>query len=48
MADASVRRRERGEDAIDFVVARNRYIGASRFGLGPDTKQLRPEGLGQD
>jgi hypothetical protein len=41
MADASVRRRGHGEDAICFAADKNRYIGAVSVGFGPDGKRLR-------
>jgi integrase len=41
MADASVRRRRHGEDAIYFAADKNRYIGAVSVGFGPDGKRLR-------
>jgi integrase len=41
MADASVRRRGHGEDAIYFAAEKNRYIGAVSVGFGPDGKRLR-------
>ena len=41
MADASVKRRGHGEDAIYFAADKNRYIGAVSVGFGPDGKRLR-------
>src|SRR4029077_7644 len=41
MADAAVRRRGHGEDAIYFAADKNRYIGAVSLGFGPDGKRLR-------
>jgi hypothetical protein len=41
MADASVRRRGHGEDAIYFAADKNRYIGAVSVDFGPDGKRLR-------
>jgi integrase len=41
MADASVKRRGHGEDAIYFAADKNRYIGAISIGFGPDGKRLR-------
>jgi len=41
MADALVRRRGHGEDAIYFAADKNRYIGAVSVGFGPDGKRLR-------
>lgn len=43
MADASVRRRGHGEDAIYIAVDKNRYIGAISLGFGPDEAGA-PEG----
>jgi len=40
-ADASVKRRGHGEDAIYFAADKNRYIGAISVGFGPDGKRLR-------
>jgi integrase len=41
MADAAVKRRGHGEDAIYFAADKNRYIGAVSVGFGPDGKRLR-------
>jgi integrase len=41
MADASVKRRGHGEDAIYFAADKNRYIGAISLGFGPDGKRVR-------
>ncbi len=41
MADASVKRRGHGEDAIYFAADKNRYIGAVSVGFGPDGRRLR-------
>jgi len=41
MADASLKRRGHGEDAIYFAADKNRYIGAVSVGFGPDGKRLR-------
>ena len=41
MADAAVKRRGHGEDAIYFAAEKNRYIGAVSRGFGPDGKRLR-------
>jgi integrase len=41
MADASLKRRGHGEDAIYFAADKNRYIGAISIGFGPDGKRLR-------
>ena len=41
MADAAVKSRGHGEDAIYFAAEKNRYIGAVSLGFGPDGKRLR-------
>lgn len=41
MADASVKRRGHGEDAIYFAADKHRYIGAVSLGFGPDGRRLR-------
>jgi hypothetical protein len=41
MADASVRCRGHGEDAIYFAADENRYIGAVSLDFGPDGRRLR-------
>ena len=41
MADASVRRRGHGEDAIYFAADKNRYIGAVSVGFGAGGKRVR-------
>jgi integrase len=41
MAEASVKRRGHGEDAIYFEAAKNRYVGAVSVGYAPDGKRLR-------
>jgi len=41
MAEASVKRRGHGEDAIYFEAAKNRYVGAVSLGHGPDGKRVR-------
>ena len=41
MAEASVKRRGHGEDAIYFEVAKNRYVGAVSVGYAPDGKRVR-------
>src|SRR5438034_2617304 len=47
MSDPKVSRRPRGEDAIYFVTARNRYIGSVSLGYGPDGKRIRRNVLGR-
>src|SRR5712672_2125385 len=41
MADLKAKRRGRGEDAIYFEAAKNRYVGAVSLGFGPDGKRVR-------
>ena len=41
MAEANVKRRGHGEDAIYFESAKNRYVGAVSLGYGPDGKRIR-------
>src|SRR5215472_12535503 len=41
MAEARVRRRGHGEDAIYFDAARNRYLGAVSLGYSSDGKRVR-------
>jgi integrase len=41
MADASVKRRGHGEDAIYFAADKNRYIGAISVGFGAGGKRVR-------
>jgi hypothetical protein len=41
MAQASVKRRGHGEDAIYFEAAKNRYVGAVSLGYAADGKRLR-------
>jgi integrase len=41
MAEASVKRRGHGEDAIYFEAAKNRYVGAVSLGYAADGKRLR-------
>ena len=47
MAEATSRRRGFGEDAIYFVAARNRYVGAVSLGYTADGKRLRRTVLGR-
>jgi hypothetical protein len=47
MAEAKSRRRGFGEDAIHFVAARNRYVGAVSLGYTADGKRLRRTVLGR-
>jgi hypothetical protein len=41
MAEASVKRRRHGEDAIYFESAKNRYVGAISLGYATDGKRIR-------
>jgi integrase len=41
MADANVKRRGHGEDAIYFDAAKNRYMGAVSLGYTPEGKRIR-------
>src|SRR6266516_445267 len=41
MAEASVKRRGHGEDAIYFEAAKNRYVGAVSLGYATDGKRIR-------
>ena len=41
MAEASVKRRGPGEDAIYFAAAKNRYVGAVSLGYTPEGKRIR-------
>jgi hypothetical protein len=48
MSETTVRRRRpRGEDAIYFAAAKNRYVGSVSLGYGPDGKRIRREVLGK-
>jgi integrase len=47
MSDPKVSRRPRGEDAIYFVAARNRYVGSVSLGYGSDGKRIRRNVLGR-
>jgi hypothetical protein len=42
-----VSRRSRGEDAIYFATAKNRYVGSVSLGYGPDGKRIRRKVFGQ-
>src|ERR1700731_1137496 len=41
MSETKVSRRSRGEDAIYFATAKNRYVGSVSLGYGPDGKRIR-------
>ena len=47
MAESTARRRGRGEDAIYFDAAKNRYVGAVSLGFGPDGKRIRRKVAGR-
>jgi hypothetical protein len=47
MSDPKVSRRPRGEDAIYFAAAKNRYVGSVSLGYGPDGKRIRRKVLGE-
>ena len=48
MAEARLRRRGHGEDAIYFAAAKNRYVGAVSLGYAPGWEADPAEGLRQD
>jgi integrase len=47
MSETTVRRRPRGEDAIYFAAAKNRYVGSVSLGYGPDGKRIRRKVFGK-
>jgi hypothetical protein len=48
MSETTVRRRRpRGEDAIYFAAAKNRYVGSVSLGYGPDGKRIRRKVFGK-
>jgi hypothetical protein len=47
MAQAQLKRRGHGEDAIYFDAAKNRYVGAVSLGYGPDGKRIRRKVTGK-
>jgi integrase len=47
MSETKVTRRGRGEDAIYFAEAKNRYVGSVSLGYGPDGKRIRRKVLGK-
>jgi len=47
MAEARLRRRGHGEDAIYFAAAKNRYVGAVSLGYAPDGKRIRRKVFGR-
>ena len=47
MSETKVSRRRRGEDAIYFATAKNRYVGSVSLGHGPDGKRTRRKVFGK-
>jgi len=47
MSEMKVTRRGRGEDAIYFAAAKNRYVGSVSLGYGPDGKRIRRKVFGK-
>ena len=47
MSETKVSRRGRGEDAIYFAAAKNRYVGSVSLGYGPDGKRIRRKVFGK-
>jgi integrase len=47
MSETKVTRRSRGEDAIYFATAKNRYVGSVSLGYGPDGKRVRRKVFGK-
>jgi hypothetical protein len=47
VAESTARRRGRGEDAVYFDAAKNRYVGAVSLGFGPDGKRIRRKVTGR-
>jgi hypothetical protein len=47
LSETQVSRRPRGEDAIYFAAAKNRYVGSVSLGYGPDGKRIRRKVLGK-
>ena len=47
MSETKVTRRSRGEDAIYFASAKNRYVGSVSLGYGPDGKRIRRKVFGK-
>jgi integrase len=47
MTDTTAHRRGRGEDAIYYDAAKNRYVGAISLGFGPDGKRVRRKVTGR-
>ena len=47
MSDTRISRGSRGEDAIYFATAKNRYVGSVSLGFGPDGKRIRRKVFGK-
>ena len=47
ISDTTTSRRGRGEDAIYFATAKNRYVGSVSLGFGPDGKRIRRKVFGK-
>lgn len=47
MSETKVGRRSRGEDAIYFATAKNRYVGSVSLGYGPDGNRIRRKVFGK-
>jgi hypothetical protein len=47
MSETKVSRRGRGEDAIYFAAAKNRYVGSVSLGYGSDGKRIRRKVFGK-
>ena len=47
MSETKVTRRPRGEDAIYFDAAKNRFVGAISVGFGPGGKRIRRKVTGR-
>src|SRR5580698_1419770 len=47
MSETKISRRGRGEDAIYFATAKNRYVGSVSLGFGPDGKRIRRKVFGR-
>jgi integrase len=47
MSETKTNRRSRGEDAIYFATAKNRYVGSVSLGYGPDGKRIRRKVFGK-
>jgi hypothetical protein len=47
MSETKTSRRGRGEDAIYFATAKNRYVGSVSLGYGPDGKRIRRKVFGR-